>query len=72
MSSYPFKIYIDPGLKLFSVLSPVCTAFALVAVLALASLMDKYTINIAGIVKVRAVAIIAETNFFILLIFTQL
>ena len=69
---YPFKININPGLKLFSSLSFICRAFALRVVLAFASLNDKYTINITGSVKVRAVAIIAETNFFIFLIFTQL
>ena len=63
--AYPFKININPGLKLFSSLSFICRAFALMVVLAFASLIDTYTINITGRVKVRAVAITAETNFFI-------
>ena len=63
--AYPFKININPGLKLLSSLSFICRAFALMVVLAFASPNDKDTINIAGSVKVRAVAMTAETNFFI-------
>ncbi len=68
--AYPFKINIKPGLKLFISLSFICRTLALRVVLAFASLIDKYIINITGSIKVRAVAITAETNFFIFDIFT--